>query len=68
MNDEYKEEIEHIVKCWECNSRDIKQDYDRGEIFCQDCGLVLDDEMLEARHHGREKAGDASSDSTHERI
>ena len=53
MNDEYKEEIEHIVKCWECNSRDIKQDYDRGEIFCQDCGLVLDDEMLEERHHGR---------------
>ena len=68
MNDEYKEEIEHIVKCWECNSRDIKQDYDRGEIFCQDCGLVLDEDMLEDTHHGREKAGDKTSDRTHERI
>ena len=65
--DEYIEEVEHIVKCIECNSRDITTDYDRGEIFCQDCGLVLDDEMLEETSHGREKAGDRTSERTHER-
>ena len=47
MTNEYNEEVEHIVKCNECLSRDIINDHDKGEIYCGACGLVLQDEMLE---------------------
>ena len=35
------EEMEDIVKCKECNSRNLKTDSFRGELYCDDCGLVL---------------------------
>ena len=67
MTDEYNEEVEHIVKCNGCLSRDIINDHDKGEIYCGACGLVLQDEMLEESHHGRERGGDITSTQTHER-
>ena len=68
MEDEYEEEVEHITKCTECLSREFNQDYVRGDIYCEACGLVLDDEMLEDKTHGREKGGDPASDRTHDSI
>ena len=35
------------VKCSECNSRDIYTDESRGEIVCNDCGLVIDDNTID---------------------
>ena len=55
------EDIDDIVKCHECNSRDLKTDSFRGEIFCQDCGLVLAEDILEETTSGREKANDPTS-------
>ena len=66
MKDKYDEEIEHIVKCHECLSRNLITDYTKGELFCGDCGLVLADEMLEESHHGKERAGDFDAKRTHE--
>jgi len=41
------EEIEDIVKCTECNGRNLEKDEGRGELICLDCGLVLDDNILD---------------------
>ena len=35
--------------CPECHSVDIKVDWGRGERVCQDCGLVLEDNILDDR-------------------
>jgi transcription initiation factor TFIIB len=58
-------EVEDIVKCSECNSRNLYFDEAIGEKFCKDCGLVLEDEMLEATSSGKEKGGDPNSARTH---
>ena len=41
------EQVEDIVKCPECNSRKLDRDETRGEIVCQDCGLVLEDNVID---------------------
>ncbi len=47
--DEQKEErIERVISCPECNSRHLAQDYDRGELICEDCGLVVDDHFVDS--------------------
>lgn len=60
------EEIEDIVKCTECKSRNLKKDDFRAEIYCDDCGLVLVDDMLEERVSGREKPADPNSEQIYE--
>ncbi len=40
-------EVEHITKCKECGSRSINTDETRGEISCVDCGLVLEDTLID---------------------
>ena len=41
------EDIEHLTKCVECMSRNLKFDETRGEVTCGDCGLVLDDNIID---------------------
>jgi len=36
-----------ITKCTECLSRNIELDESRGELICLDCGLVLDDTIID---------------------
>tara|TARA_R110002020_G_scaffold324397_2_gene540087 strand:+ start:15 stop:995 length:981 start_codon:yes stop_codon:yes gene_type:complete len=55
------EDVDDIVKCNECGSRDLKTDSFRGELFCQDCGLVLAEDLVEDTSSGREKGGDVHS-------
>ena len=33
-----------MKKCEECGSNDLKVDNTRGEVVCNDCGLVIDDQ------------------------
>mgnify|MGYP003113962331 CR=1 FL=1 len=40
-------EVEDIVKCPECDSRNLDRDETHGEIVCQDCGLVLEDNIID---------------------
>ena len=58
-------EVEDIVKCSECNSRELEFDEFRGETFCKDCGLVIEEELIEKTSSGREKSGDPDSPMTH---
>ena len=46
-----KVEIEEVSECPECKSTRIVQDYERGELVCRDCGLVIDDSYID---HGPE--------------
>ena len=61
------ENIDEITKCFECNSRNITLDDNRGELFCEDCGVVLDEDMMESTSSGREKTNDPNSIQTHSR-
>ena len=57
--------VDEIIKCSECSSRNLHLDTDKGELYCKDCGLVLDDEMMEVSSAGKEKTGDPLSPMTH---
>ena len=40
-------DIDDTVKCPECSSRNLDKDETRGEIVCKDCGLVIEDELID---------------------
>ena len=42
-----KKEEEEEIKCPECGSVHLVRDYDRGETVCEDCGLVLDELLID---------------------
>ena len=37
-----EQQVEDIVKCGDCGSRNLTRDETRGEVVCDDCGLVLE--------------------------
>lgn len=39
--------FEEVTKCPECGSTHLVRDYERGELVCQDCGLVIDDSFID---------------------
>jgi transcription initiation factor TFIIB len=41
------EEEEEVTRCPECNSTHVFRDYDRGELVCDECGLVIDEQMID---------------------
>ena len=41
--------VEDTVKCNECGSRNLNRDETRGEVVCEDCGLVLEDNIPETQ-------------------
>ena len=50
-DDKNKQKIEEIAKCPECGSSSIRKDYSRAELVCNDCGLVIDEDLID---HGPE--------------
>ncbi len=44
-----KEEVKEaeIDECPECGGKHLTRDYERGELICEDCGLVLDESMID---------------------
>ena len=51
----------HIKKCTECGSNNISFDKERGEAICRDCGLVVEEKMIDFSHEWREFENDESS-------
>jgi len=51
LNKNKKQEIEYTKKCSECGGINLAKDYSRGEIVCQDCGLVVTEDLAD---HGPE--------------
>jgi len=46
-----KEKIEEITRCPKCGSTHLSIDYNRGEVVCNNCGLVIDEDFID---HGPE--------------
>ncbi len=46
-----KQKIEETIKCPECGSTYLSKDYSRAELVCKDCGLVIDEDIID---HGPE--------------
>jgi transcription initiation factor TFIIB len=40
-------EVDEIVRCPECNNAHLVRDYERGELVCEKCGLVLDAQFID---------------------
>ncbi len=46
-----KQKIEETIKCPECGGTHLSKDYSRAELVCKDCGLVIDEDLID---HGPE--------------
>ncbi len=44
---EKKKWIDEITRCPECGSTHLVRDYERGELVCMDCGLVIDEAYID---------------------
>jgi len=42
-----------IKKCPECNSSKLRYDETRGEIICETCGLLVEENMVDTSHELR---------------
>ena len=60
-------EVDDITKCTECASRNLITDETRGELYCEDCGMILDENIIEITSSGKQKPGDPHSELSHEK-
>ena len=51
MVNKEKQTIEETIECPECGSIHLSKDYSRAELVCRDCGLVIDEDLID---HGPE--------------
>ncbi len=42
-----KQSIEEVIQCPECGNTRLSRDYSRGELVCNDCGLVIDEDFID---------------------
>jgi len=42
-----KQEVDEVTECPECRSDHLTRDYNRGELVCKSCGLVIDDNFID---------------------
>ncbi|MGC8716183.1 MAG: transcription initiation factor IIB [Thermoplasmata archaeon] len=47
MMQKHKAWIDELEKCPNCGSTHLIRNYERGELICQDCGLVIDDKFID---------------------
>ncbi len=46
-SDKNKQKIEETIRCPECGSTNLSRDYRRGELICNDCGLVIEEDFID---------------------
>ena len=52
MSEDKKVKKEELTQCDECCSKELKRVYDKGEVWCLDCGLVHKEQRIEANDNG----------------
>ena len=50
-----------VKRCPECGSLDLYHNKDKGEIICKDCGLVIEDKMVDFDQEWREFDSEAAA-------
>lgn len=58
----------YVKKCTECGSVHLFVNREKGEIICRDCGLVIEDKMVEFSQEWREFEGDGEGDDSRRRT
>lgn len=53
----------YIKKCPECKSTKLFINREKGEVICKDCGLVVEDKMVEMSQEWRDFEGDSGETS-----
>lgn len=53
-----RQTIEEIVRCPGCGKTHLSEDYSRGELICNDCGLVIDEDFIDQGPEWRAFDGD----------
>jgi len=48
-----KNSLKIEMECPECHSKNLVWDYKRGECYCEDCGLVIEDAVIDTRPEWR---------------
>ena len=43
-----EKKVEYIEVCPECHSTSLGRDYERAEIICNECGLVVDEKIVDS--------------------
>jgi len=43
---------DEVVRCPEYGSTHIVRDYQRGELICEDCGMVIEDNYIDLEQNG----------------
>ncbi len=52
--------VNYVKKCPECGSINLIFNKERGEVICKDCGLVVEEKMIDFSHEWREFEQEAS--------
>ncbi len=58
----------YIKKCPECGGINLFVNREKGEIICKDCGLVVEDKMVEFGQEWREFESEGSGEQRHRRT
>ncbi len=40
-------DVEYVISCPECGGKSLTKDYERAEIICNDCGRVVDENIID---------------------
>tara|TARA_Y100000034_G_scaffold10237_1_gene10806 strand:- start:1953 stop:2891 length:939 start_codon:yes stop_codon:yes gene_type:complete len=57
-----------VKKCPECSSINLFHNKDKGEVICKDCGLVIEDKMIDFGQEWREFGESAEADARKRRT
>jgi len=57
----YKMDIQYVKKCPECGGINLFWNKDKGEIICKDCGLVVEEKMVDYGQEWREMDADSAA-------
>jgi len=55
-----KDILDEILICPECNSKHLIRDYRHGELVCESCGLVIDENYVDMGPEWRDYSADQS--------
>ena len=60
-----KENVDVLEVCPDCGSKHLVRDYARGELSCEKCGLVLNDQLIDQGPDWRSFESDAGKEKSH---
>jgi len=60
--------VQYVKKCPECGSINLFLNKEKGEVICKDCGLVVEDKMIDFTPEWREFDSDSGGGESRRRT